>query len=376
MNAGHRGDPIRRFDLCTSLVVRGPQTFRTIRVNSGPFVVLFLCLFTPLCGHTPPGMSLDLAAIRAAHARIRPFVKRTPVLTNEALDAARDARLSFKCENLQAAGAFKSRGACNAVFSLTAAEAARGVVTHSSGNHAAALARAARLRGITAEIVMPRGSPQSKVNNVASFGGRITFCEPGLTAREAACAEIASRTGAVLVHPFDDLRVAAGQGTAAVELLEDVPGLDFVLCPVGGGGLLSGTAVAAKSLKPEIRVIGVEPALADDVAQSFRANRRISIPTPATIADGLRTNCPGERNFPIIRRYVDDIVTVTEEEIIAAMRELWEQLHLVVEPSAAVPYAAILGKKFHFAGKNLGLILTGGNVDLDALPWLAQSPAR
>lgn len=315
-------------------------------------------------------MSLDLAAIRAAHARIRPFIKRTPVLTSEALDAARGAKLSFKCENLQAAGAFKSRGACNAVFSLTDAEAARGVVTHSSGNHAAALARAAQLRGIAAHIVMPKGAPQSKVHNVTSFGGRITWCENSLNAREAACAEIAAQTGAALVHPFDDLRVAAGQGTATVELLEDVPNLDFVLCPVGGGGLLSGTAVAAKALKPGIKVIGVEPALADDVAQSFRAGKRISIPTPATIADGLRTNCTGEINLPIIRQYVDDIVTVSEEEIVAAMRELWDQLHLVIEPSAAVPYAAILGNKFPFAGKNVGLILTGGNVDLDKVPWL------
>lgn len=314
-------------------------------------------------------MSLDLAAIRGAHERIRPFVKRTPVLASEALDTARGAKLNFKCENLQAAGAFKARGACNAVFSLTAAEAAKGVVAHSSGNHAAAVARAASLRGIAAYIVMPRSAPESKVRNVESFGGRITWCENSLSAREAACAEIAARTGAAMVHPFDDLRVAAGQGTATVELLEDVPALDFILCPVGGGGLLCGTAVAAKSLRPGIKVLGVEPALADDVAQSFRAGKRISIPTPATIADGLRTNCTGERNLPIIRQYVDDIVTVSEEEIIAAMRELWEKLHLVVEPSAAVPYAAILGSKFAFTGQSVGLILTGGNVDLEKVPW-------
>lgn len=316
--------------------------------------------------------SLDLATIRAAHERIRPFIKRTPVLTSEALDTACGARLSFKCENLQAAGAFKSRGACNAVFSLTDAEAANGVVTHSSGNHAAALARAAQLRGITAHIVMPAGAPQSKVQNVGGFGGWITFCEPNLTAREAACAQVSARTGATIVHPFDDLRVAAGQGTAAIELLEDAPALDFILCPVGGGGLLCGTAVAAKALKPGIKVIGVEPALADDVAQSFRAGRRISIPTPATIADGLRTNCTGEKNFPIIQQFVDDIVTVSEAAIVDAMRELWEKLHMVIEPSAAVPYAALLEKKFDFAGKNVGLILTGGNVDLASVPWLKK----
>jgi threonine dehydratase len=317
-------------------------------------------------------MSLDLAAIRAAHDRIRPFVKRTPVLTNEALDAARGARLGFKCENLQAAGAFKSRGACNAVFSLTDAAAANGVVTHSSGNHAAALARAARLRGITAHIVMPAGAPQTKVHNVCSYGGLITFCEPGLDAREAACARIAAETGAALIPPFDDYRVMAGQGTATIEFLEDVADLDVLLCPVGGGGLLCGTAVAAKALKPGIKVIGVEPARADDVAQSFRAGRRISIPTPATIADGLRTNCTGEKNFPIIRQYVDDIVTVSEEGIVAAMRELWEKLRMVIEPSAAVPYAALLENKFAYAGKNVGLILTGGNVDLESVPWLRK----
>ncbi len=315
-------------------------------------------------------MSLDLAAIRAAHERIRPFIKRTPVLTSEALDAACGGRLFFKCENFQEAGAFKSRGACNAVFSLTDAEAANGVVTHSSGNHAAALARAAQLRGITAHIVMPANAPQSKVQNVGSYGGWITFCEPNLTAREEACVQVAARTGATLVHPFDDLRVAAGQGTATIELLEDAPDLDFILCPVGGGGLLCGTAVAAKALRPGIKVVGVEPALADDVARSFRAGRRISIPTPATIADGLRTNCTGEKNFPIILQNVDDIVTVSEESIVTAMRVLWEKLRIVIEPSAAVPYAAIMENRIELQGRRIGIILTGGNADLDALPWL------
>lgn len=314
--------------------------------------------------------SLDLAAIRAAHDRIRSSIKRTPVVTHAALDLARGARLSFKCENLQAAGAFKSRGACNAVFSLSDAEAVNGVVTHSSGNHAAALSRAAQLRGIPAHIVMPEGAPQSKVKNVESYGGQITYCENSLQARENACAAIAARTGAVLVHPFDDLRVMAGQGTAALELLEEVPDLDLILCPVGGGGLLCGTAVAAKSLQPAIRIIGVEPALADDVAQSFRAGRRISIPTPATVADGLRTNSTGEKNLPLIQRYVDDIVTVSEEGIMAATRELCEKLGMVIEPSAAVTYAALVENKFRFAGKKIGLILSGSNVDLASLPWM------
>jgi threonine dehydratase len=321
-------------------------------------------------------VSLDLAAVRAAHERIRPFIKRTPVLTSDRLDAASGGHLFLKCENFQEAGAFKSRGACNAVFSLTDAEAATGVVTHSSGNHAAALARAAQLRGITAHIVMPAGAAQSKVRNVGSYGGWITFCEPNLAAREEACARVARQTGATIVHPFDDLRVAAGQGTAAIELLEDQPDLDVILCPVGGGGLLSGTAVAAKALKPGIRVVGVEPALADDVAQSFRAGRRISIPTPATIADGLRTNCTGEKNFPIIREHVDDIVTVSEESIVTAMRTIWETLHMVIEPSAAVPYAAILEGKVDAKSRRIGLIITGGNADLDKLPWLSAKEPR
>jgi threonine dehydratase len=314
------------------------------------------------------GLSLD--AIREAHERIRPFIKRTPVLTSERLDAACGGFLRFKCENFQEAGAFKSRGACNAVFSLTDAEAATGVVTHSSGNHAAALARAAQLRGITAHIVMPAGAAQSKVRNVGSYGGWITFTEPNLAAREAACARVAAQTGATIVHPFDDLRVAAGQGTATIELLEEEPDLDVILCPVGGGGLLSGTAVAAKALKPGIKVIGVEPSRGDDVAQSFRARRRNSNPTPATIADGLRTNCTGEKNFPIIQRYVDDVVTVSEESIVTAMRTIWEALHIVIEPSAAVPYAAILEGKVPAKDRRIGLIVTGGNADLDKLPWL------
>ncbi|WP_069963686.1 pyridoxal-phosphate dependent enzyme [Lacunisphaera limnophila] len=314
--------------------------------------------------------SLDLAAIRAAHERIRPFIKRTPVLTGERLDTATGAALFLKCENFQEAGAFKSRGACNAVFSLTDAEAATGVVTHSSGNHAAALARAAQLRGITAHIVMPVGAARSKVRNVGHYGGWITFCEPNLTAREEACARVSRQTGATIVHPFDDLRVAAGQGTAALELLEDAADLDVILCPVGGGGLLCGTAVAAKALYPKIQIIGVEPELANDVQQSFRAGRRIAIPTPATIADGLRTNCTGEKNFPLIQQYVDDIVTVTEAGIVAAMRAVWEALHMVIEPSAAVPYAALMEQKIPVAGRRIGLLVTGGNADLDQLPWL------
>ncbi|MDP2138367.1 MAG: pyridoxal-phosphate dependent enzyme, partial [Candidatus Didemnitutus sp.] len=285
-------------------------------------------------------MSLDLAAIRAAAVRIAPHITRTPVLTNEALDRASGASLFFKCENLQPAGAFKSRGACNAVFALSDAEAARGVVTHSSGNHGAAVARAAQRRGVPGYIVMPHNASKSKVRNVESFGGSIIYCESSLKAREAACAQVMAETGAVLVHPFDNYAVMAGQGTATLELLEEIPDLDLILCPVGGGGLLCGTAIAAKGIRAGIKVIGVEPELANDVAQSFRARQLVSIATPATIADGLRTNETGEKNLPIILEHVDDVVTVTEEAIVTAMRTLWEQLRILIEPSSAVPFAA------------------------------------
>ena len=317
-------------------------------------------------------MSLSFADITAARARIAPHIKRTPVLTNAALDAALGAQLFFKCENLQEMGAFKARGAANAVFALTDAQATRGVVTHSSGNHGAALARAARLRGIPGVVVMPHNAPATKVRNVERYGARIVFCEPNLAAREAACARLVAETGAVMIHPFDDYAVMAGQGTATLELLEDAGPLDLVLCPVGGGGLLCGTAVAAKGLQPGVRVIGVEPAAADDLAQSFRARRRISIPSAPTIADGLRTNETGEKNLPLILAHVDDIVTVSEEAIITAMRTLWEELKIIIEPSCAVPFAALHSGRLAARSQRVGIILTGGNVDLDTLPWLKK----
>jgi len=317
-------------------------------------------------------MSLTLSDIRAARTRIAPHVQRTPVLTNEALDAATGARLFFKCENLQAMGAFKARGAANAVFSLTDTAAAHGVVTHSSGNHGAALARAAQLRGIPGYVVMPHNAPAAKVRNVQHYGGQIVTCEPNLTAREAACAQIAAETGAVLVHPFDDYAVMAGQGTATLELLEQTGPLDLMLCPVGGGGLLCGTAIAAQGAQPGLRVIGVEPATADDVAQSFRARRPISIAHADTIADGLRTNVTGTRNLPLILQHVADIVTISEEEIVTAMRTLWEHLKIVLEPSAAVPFAALQSGRLDGRGRQVGIILTGGNVDLEKLPWLKK----
>ena len=312
-------------------------------------------------------MSLDLDRIRAAHERIRAHITRTPVLTSSRLDEATGATLFFKCENFQKIGAFKARGATNAVFSLDDATAKRGVATHSSGNHGTALARAAKLRKIPAHIVMPKNSTKVKVRAVENYGAHVVFCEPTETAREAACADVIAKTGATLIHSFENEDVMAGQGTAAIELLEEVD-VDLVMCPIGGGGLLCGIAVAAKSLRPKIKVIAAEPANADDAAQSFHAKKRIVSEKKFTIADGLRTNV-GERNFPIIQRYVDDVATVSEDAIVSAMRKIWETMKIIIEPSAAVPYAAIVESKINVAGKRIGIILTGGNVDLDALPW-------
>ena len=313
-------------------------------------------------------MPLDFDRIRAAHERVRSYIKRTPVLTSSRLDGACGAHLFFKCENFQKIGAFKARGATNAVFALDDATAKRGVATHSSGNHGTALARAAKLRGIPAHIVMPKNSSKVKVRAVESYGAQLVFCQPTQQAREAACADVIVKTGATLIHSFENEDVMAGQGTAVVELLEEID-VDLVMCPIGGGGLLCGTAVAAKSMRPKIKVIAAEPANADDAAQSFRAKKRIVTEKKFTIADGLRTNV-GERTFPIIQRYVDDIVTVSEDAIILAMRTIWETMKIIIEPSAAVPYAAIVEHKIDIGGKRVGIILTGGNVDLDALPWM------
>jgi len=317
---------------------------------------------------TPPADRLTLAAIRDAHERIRDRIHRTPVLTSTTLDEQSGGKLFFKCENLQKGGAFKARGATNAVFSLSDAEAARGVATHSSGNHAAALSRAAKLRGIPAYIVMPNNAPKAKRAAVERLGGKIVFCEPNIPAREAAAAKVIAETGATLIHPFDNLRVMAGQGTATRELLEQAPDLDIIVGPVGGGGLISGTAVPATSLKPGIRVFGAEPAGADDASRSFKAGRLIPITQANTIADGLRSSM-SERTFAEIRSHVSDIVAVNEDSIVAAMRAVWEVLKIVIEPSGAVSYAAIVENQIDVRGKRVGIILTGGNLDLDRLPW-------
>jgi threonine dehydratase len=317
---------------------------------------------------TSSGLTWSL--VQEARERIAGKVDLTPVLTSSTLDAEAGAQLHFKCENFQKSGSFKARGATNAVFALSPEEARRGVATHSSGNHAAALSRAARVRGVPAYIVMPDNSPQAKRAAVARYGGEITYCEATLAARESAARELVAATGATLIHPYDDLAVMAGQGTAAMELLAQVPELEAILCPVGGGGLLSGTAVAAKSLKPSVRVIGVEPAGADDAARSFRAGRILPIVKPDTIADGLRASL-GERPFAVIRRLVDDITTVSDELIVRAMRRIWEVMKIVVEPSGAVPYAALLSARTELRDRRIGLILSGGNLDLERLPWTA-----
>ena len=315
-----------------------------------------------------PVGSLNLDTIRTAHQRVRRYIHRTPVLTNSWLNDACRASLFFKCENFQKVGAFKARGATNAVFALDEETAQRGVASHSSGNHGAAVARAAKLRGLPAYIVMPSNSAKVKIRAVESYGAQVIFCEPTEESREIRCAEVINQTDASLIHSFENEHVIAGQGTATMELLEDVPDLDVIMCPVGGGGLLSGTAIAAKSMRPQIKVIAVEPEKANDAAQSFRAGRRLVTEKKFTIADGLRTNI-GEPNFAIAQQYVDDIVTVSEEAIVSAMRTIWETMKIVIEPSAAVPYAAIAERVVDVESKGVGIILTGGNVDLDALPW-------
>jgi threonine dehydratase len=311
---------------------------------------------------------LTLDDICQAKIRIRPFVHYTPVITCASLDRIMDVQLFLKCENFQKGGSFKFRGACNAVYSLTEEEANLGVATHSSGNHAQALALAARLRDIKAYIVMPENAPLVKKAAVAGYGGEITYCEPTLQARESTIKNIVEKTGATFIHPFDNTRVIAGQGTAALELLEQVSDLDLIMTPVGGGGLISGTAIAVKAIKPTIRVIAAEPEMADDAYRSIQAGRIVPSEDPRTIADGLLTSL-GEITFPIIRQYVEQIITVSETAIIQAMRLIWERVKIIIEPSAAVPVGAILERKINLTGLRIGIILSGGNVDLDRLPW-------
>lgn len=320
---------------------------------------------------TYPKMTVpSLPDIEKAAERIRPYIHRTPVHTCTYINHLAGAQLFFKCENFQKTGSFKMRGAANAVMSLPNELAARGVATHSSGNHAQAVARAAQLRGIPAYIVMPENAPEIKKKGVEGYGGRIILCKPTLQAREDSLNAIVAETGAEFIPPYNDYRTIAGQASCARELLAEVPDLDYLLAPCGGGGLLSGTALAAHYLSPATKVVGCEPLNASDAYQSFVQRKLIPVQNPDTIADGLRTSL-GDKTFDIITRLVANMLTATEEQIVAAMRLVWEKMKIVIEPSCAVPLAALLAAdQTAYANKKIGIILTGGNVDLDRLPWI------
>lgn len=302
------------------------------------------------------------ADITAAHERIKPYIQKTPVLTSQSIDELAGCELFFKCENFQKIGAFKARGAMNAALSLPQAELQKGLATHSSGNHAQALARAAKILNTKSFIVMPRTSPEIKKKGVRAFGGEIFECEPTLQSREKTLAEVISKTGATEIHPFNNYDVMAGQATATKELIEEVQELDVVMAPVGGGGLLSGTALAVKYFSPSTVVIAGEPEGADDAFRSMKSGK-IEPSQSDTIADGLLTML-GDKTFPVIKNLVKEIIVVNDREIVHAMRLLWERLKIIVEPSCAVPFAALLKNKEQFAGKRVGIILSGGNVDL------------
>lgn len=305
----------------------------------------------------------------AAHERILPYIHRTPVLTSTYLNALTGADLHFKCENFQKAGAFKVRGACNAVFGLPEEKLARGVATHSSGNHALSLSYAAGRRGIPCTVVMPRTAPEAKKAAVRGYGGRIVECEPSTSSREAVFAQVVEETDAEFVHPYNDLRVITGQATCSRELMEQVEGLDGIVAPIGGGGMISGTCLTVSSTAPGVKIYAAEPLNADDAARSFRAGHIIADDAPVTVADGLKVPLK-ENTWHYVSNHVTDILTATEEEIIAAMKLTWERMKIVIEPSCAVPLAVILKNRDVFAGKRIGVIITGGNVDLDKLPWM------
>lgn len=307
--------------------------------------------------------------VKAAHERIQPWVHRTPVLTSQTLNGMSGAELYFKCENFQKAAAFKARGATNAVFSLSEDELSRGVATHSSGNHALSLSRAAQCRGIPCTVIMPETAPRAKMRAVEGYGGTIITCKPSVQAREAALEEYVARTGANFVHPFNDHRVIAGQATCARELLEDVGELDAVVAPIGGGGMISGTSLTCANVAPQTRIYAAEPKNADDAYRSFKAGHIIEDDAPDTVADGLRVSLR-PLTWHFVSNYVHDILLASEEEIIDAMRLVWERMKIVIEPSSAVAVATVLKNPEIFSGRRVGVILTGGNVDMDKLPWL------
>jgi len=307
----------------------------------------------------------------AAHKRIKPYIHRTPILTSEFMNKLTGAELFFKCENFQKAGAFKVRGASNAVFGLSDADAAKGVATHSSGNHALSLSYAAGRRGIPCHVVMPRTAPQAKKDAVIGYGGTITECEPSTTSREAVFAEVQARTGADFVHPYNDPRVIAGQATCSREMMEQVEGLDAVIAPIGGGGMISGCCLTLSNIAPHVEIYAAEPEQADDAYRSFKAGHIIADDAPNTIADGLKVPLK-ENTWHFVSHHVTDILTASEQEIIDAMRLTWARMKIVMEPSCAVPLATILKNPEVFRGKRVGVIITGGNVDLDKLPWMAS----
>ncbi len=309
-----------------------------------------------------------LEDMMSARARIAPHIHRTPVLTSRMLNELTGAELFFKCENLQKAGAFKARGASNAVFGLSDEQAARGVATHSSGNHGTCLSYAAGRRGIPCTVVMPRTAPQAKKDAVKGYGGRVVECEPSTSSREAVFAEVVAETGAEFVHPYNDWRVIAGQATCSAELIEQVEGLDAVVAPIGGGGMVSGTCLTLSNLAPGVKIYAAEPEQADDAARSFRAGHIIADDAPETVADGLKVPLK-ELTWHFVKSHVTDILTASEDEIVEAMKLIWKRMKIVMEPSSAVPLATILKNPETFAGKRVGIIITGGNVDLDRLPW-------
>ncbi|WP_305971877.1 MULTISPECIES: beta-hydroxyaspartate dehydratase BhcB [unclassified Mameliella] len=313
--------------------------------------------------------ALTIEDMRAAHERIRPHINRTPVLQSQYLNDLTGAELFFKCENFQEAGAFKVRGACNAVFGLSDEAAERGVCTHSSGNHALSLSYAAGRRGIPCNVVMPRTAPQAKKDAVRRYGGIITECEPSTTSREQVFAQVQERTGGEFVHPYNDPRVICGQATCSAEMLEQVDGLDAVVAPIGGGGMISGTCLTLSNLAPEVKIYAAEPEQADDAYRSFKAGHIIADDAPDTIADGLKVPLK-ENTWHFVSHFVTDIQTVSEQEIIDAMKIIWKHLRIVMEPSCAVPLAVILKNPEVYAGQRVGIVITGGNVDLDRLPWM------
>ena len=304
----------------------------------------------------------------AAHQRIAPHVHRTPVLTSRMLNALSGAELFFKCENFQKGGAFKARGASNAVFGLTDEQAARGVATHSSGNHGTCLSYAAGRRGIPCTVVMPRTAPQAKKDAVRGYGARVVECEPSTTSREAVFAKVVAETGAEFVHPYNDHRVIAGQGTCSKEMIEDLGELDAVIAPIGGGGMVSGTCLTLSTLAPKVKIYAAEPEQADDAMRSFKAGHIIADDAPETVADGLKVPLK-DLTWHFVKAYVTDILTASEEDIVDAMKLIWKRMKIVMEPSSAVPLATILKNPDIFAGKRVGVVITGGNVDLDKLPW-------